>query len=145
MEAMADTAAAAHENVSPLPPLRERAAAEVRAWMGRTRMSQRDLAELLGVSQTQVSARMRGQMEFSLTELEMLADAWGIDVLELLRPPAHPIRPPSRELRTRPARARKGGGAESRCTPPWGDSPMPRPGREPWPGARAASGLRRAS
>lgn len=66
------------------PSLQSRVAAEVRAWRGRLNLSQADVGRILGISQGQISARMRGQMEFSLSEVERLAEAFGIDPGELL-------------------------------------------------------------
>ena len=48
-------------------------AGEVRAETARQRVSQRALAEVLGLSQGQVSARMGGDVEFRLSELERIA------------------------------------------------------------------------
>lgn len=66
--------------------LRDRVVAEVRAWRGRLGLTQGDLGRILGISQAQISARMRGQMEFSLTEIESLARAFGIEPTELMPP-----------------------------------------------------------
>lgn len=67
--------------------LRDRVVAEVRAWRGRLGLTQGDLGRILGISQAQISARMRGQMEFSLSEVEALAAAFGVDPTDLMRGP----------------------------------------------------------
>lgn len=66
------------------PRLSERVAAEVRAWRGRLNLSQAELGRILGVTQTQISARLRGQMEFSLSEIETLARAFDVHPAELM-------------------------------------------------------------
>ena len=53
--------------------LNERVAAEVRAALARFRLKQADLTEVLGVTQTQVSSRLRGQTQFTLRDVEALA------------------------------------------------------------------------
>lgn len=68
----------------------KRAAAEVRAWRARLNVPQRELAELLGISQPQVSQRLLGNVPFSIDELGTIADAWGLDLGGLLRPPGQP-------------------------------------------------------
>ena len=65
---------------------RMRATAEVRAWKGRLRMSQADLAALLGLSQASVSAQLAGTALFTLDGLDVLAEAFGVDVAELISP-----------------------------------------------------------
>jgi len=50
-------------------------AAGVRAELARAGKTQGDLASHLGISQPQVSARMRGSVEFRLSELRGIA-AW---------------------------------------------------------------------
>lgn len=58
--------------------LTDRVAAEVRAEMARQRASQRKVAGILGISQPQVSARLRGEIAFNTTELEKLALAFRV-------------------------------------------------------------------
>lgn len=65
---------------------RLRAAGEVRAWKGRLRMSQAALGKLLGISQASVSARLTGAAAFTLDELDVLADYFGVDVADLMGP-----------------------------------------------------------
>lgn len=66
------------------PGLAATVAAEVRAWRGRLNLSQSDLGRILGVTQTQISARLRGAMEFSFSEIETLAQAFGVSPAELM-------------------------------------------------------------
>lgn len=60
--------------------LTEHVATEVRAEMGRQRATQRQVGEILGISQPQVSARLRGEIAFNTQELGALAEAWGVPV-----------------------------------------------------------------
>jgi len=60
--------------------LTHRVAAEVRAEMARQRVSQRKVGEVLGKSQPQISARLRGEIPFDTAELEQLAQTWGVPV-----------------------------------------------------------------
>lgn len=53
--------------------LRLRVAEEVRALMGRRRMSQAQLGAVLKISQVSVSERLRGKTPFTLDDLERLA------------------------------------------------------------------------
>jgi len=77
--------------------LRLAAAEEVRALMGRRRMSQTALADVLGVTQTQVSKRLRGVIPFDIDEIERLAEYFGVDPADLLgssgRRPSGPGQP----------------------------------------------------
>lgn len=68
--------------------LADHVTAEIRAEMGRKRWTQRQLAEVLGLSQAQVSERMRGEVEFRMHELELIADALGVPVTQFLPAPA---------------------------------------------------------
>lgn len=58
-------------------PLRLRVAAEVRAWRARRNMTQVQLARALGISQPQVSARLRGETPITLDEIDALARVFG--------------------------------------------------------------------
>jgi len=66
--------------------LRAHVAAEIRAWRGRLGLSQAQLAAIIGVTQPAVSARLTGRQSFTLDELELLAERFGIPVWELLVP-----------------------------------------------------------
>lgn len=62
-------------------------AAEVRAEMARRRVNQREVGEILGIPQSQVSRRLRGVIAFNTDELGRLADAWGIPLSAFTRAP----------------------------------------------------------
>jgi transcriptional regulator with XRE-family HTH domain len=64
--------------------LTDRVADEVRANMARARMTQTDLAVVLGLTQSAVSKRLRGKIAFSVDELEKVADALGVHPAVLL-------------------------------------------------------------
>lgn len=59
-------------------------AGEVRAHMARRRVTQVQLAEMLGIKQVSVSERLRGKTPFRLDELGIIADAFGIHPAALL-------------------------------------------------------------
>lgn len=52
--------------------------------MARQQISQTAVADRLGLSQTAVSRRLRGEVEFSVTELHAVADVLGLPVERLL-------------------------------------------------------------
>lgn len=62
----------------------ETVAEEVRAMMARRRLYGIDLVEPLGISQTQVAKRVRGDLAWSLDELDALAGVFGCEVADLL-------------------------------------------------------------
>ena len=64
----------------------QRVAAAVRAEASRRGHTQAHVGALLGISQTQVSARYRAEVPLTLEQLEVLADAWRVDVRELMPP-----------------------------------------------------------
>lgn len=64
--------------------LTDRVADEVRANMARARMTQTDLAVVLGLTQSAVSKRLRGKIAFSVDELEKISDALGVHPASLL-------------------------------------------------------------
>lgn len=74
--------------------LTERVAEEIRAQMGRKRMSGARLAKQLGVSDMWVSYRLRGVQPIDLNDLERIADALGVPVIDLL--PRDTVRPNNR-------------------------------------------------
>lgn len=55
-------------------------AAQVRAEISRQMKPQRELVELLGISQAQVSERVRGDVEWRISELVKVADYLGLPV-----------------------------------------------------------------
>lgn len=65
----------------------ERVAGEVRAAMGRNRTSQSVLAPAIGLSQAALSRRLRGEVEFTVTELSAIAGYFGIPLTDLLPQP----------------------------------------------------------
>lgn len=64
--------------------LTERVAEEVRAMMGRRRISGARLARELGVSDAWVSYRLSGKQPIDLNDLENIARALGVPVISLL-------------------------------------------------------------
>lgn len=54
--------------------------ATVRAEMARRKITQRQVAEKLGISQTQVSRRLDGTVSFNVDELEAVAQVLGLPV-----------------------------------------------------------------
>ncbi len=64
--------------------LHENVAAEVRAEMGRNRLSQRQIAAHLGLSQGAIHQRLVGRTQFRLTELDKLARLFDVPVVRLL-------------------------------------------------------------
>lgn len=60
------------------------AIANVGAEMGRRRVTQKRLAQMLGMSQAAVSDRQRGHTPWSLAELDQVADLFGVTVADLL-------------------------------------------------------------
>ncbi len=62
-------------------------AAEVRAWMGRRRATQADLATALGKSQPYVSRRLSGEVAFDTDDLFRLAEHFNVGVADLLERP----------------------------------------------------------
>jgi transcriptional regulator with XRE-family HTH domain len=77
---------------------REAVAAEVRAWMGRRRVSQTALAKQLGISQAAISRRLNSEVPFDLDELFAMADYFGVAPSDLLSAGTNNVR----DLRSRP-------------------------------------------
>lgn len=67
-------------------------AANIRAEMARRRATQGALAAALGVTQQAVSRRLRGDVEFTVTELQIVAETLGVDPARLLTAPPSPAR-----------------------------------------------------
>ncbi|MFJ1733010.1 helix-turn-helix domain-containing protein [Streptomyces sp. NPDC088254] len=59
----------------------------VAALMQVTGESQRSVAEVLGLTQTQVSRRQSGAISWSLRDVDVLAEHYGIGALDLLAGP----------------------------------------------------------
>lgn len=94
-------------------PLTDRVAEEIRALMARQRMSGRELARRLNVSASWVNYRLTGSQPIDVNDLELIAEALGVDAAELL-PGRHIVRysnkPPtdmSQKPATRRPRARR--------------------------------------
>ena len=66
--------------------VREAVAAEVRAGLGRHRVTQAALAELIGMSRPALAARLHGRQAFDVDELLVIAAHLDIPVLELIAP-----------------------------------------------------------
>jgi len=58
--------------------------ATVRAEMARRRVTQRQIAEALGLSQTQISRRLAGEVAFNVDELAVVADFLGVAISTLV-------------------------------------------------------------
>lgn len=58
--------------------------AEVKAEAARQGATQEEIAQILGISQTQVSRRFTGQIDFAVDELYALAAAWSVPFSRLL-------------------------------------------------------------
>jgi transcriptional regulator with XRE-family HTH domain len=67
--------------------LTPRVAAEIRAEMARQGVSQRQIGEVLGISQPQVSKRLLGEVAFNTTELEKVAEFLGVPVTNFMHTP----------------------------------------------------------
>ena len=59
-------------------------ASEVKAWMARLGYRQVDMANAIGVTQTQISARLRGQTPFTFEQLIKIAATMQITLSDLL-------------------------------------------------------------
>lgn len=64
--------------------LNDLVASEIRAWMGRRRLTGRQLALAVDASQTWMATRLRGETEISLNDLERIAQALDVQVAALL-------------------------------------------------------------
>mgnify|MGYP002335974813 CR=1 FL=1 len=77
---------------SPSGPLAVAVAAEVRAAMGRQRVSGIQLATLTGISQNYVAKRLRDEAPFTLNDVERICEVLGEDFTELITNAAAHIR-----------------------------------------------------
>lgn len=59
-------------------------AAEIKAWMGRLDVRQTELARRLGQNDTWLSTRLRGSTPIDLNELQRIADALEVKIVDLL-------------------------------------------------------------
>lgn len=79
---------------------------EIRAWMGRRRVNQSQLAQALGMTQSAVSKRLNGHIAFDIKELDRIAEFLGIEVAELFgAPPGQRPPPPDGGLSSQTADA----------------------------------------
>lgn len=83
--------------------LREHAAAELRAELARQRISAAELARRLGWAQSYMARRIDGRVALDLDDLETLADALNVRIVDLL-----PAREPGNTLRYRNVSERVG-------------------------------------
>ena len=67
--------------------LSELVASEIRAWLGRRRLTGRQLAAKMGTSQTWTATRLRGEQEISLGDLQRFAEALDVPITALLPTP----------------------------------------------------------
>lgn len=100
-------------------PIRERVAEELRVLLARRRMSATELARRTQITQPYLSRRMTGEIAFDLDDLEKIARALGVKVLDLLprgdtetyptlaaKPTVRPIRLPTQRSNRRPGDGR---------------------------------------
>lgn len=66
---------------------RQRIAAEVRAQIARLQLTQRQVADLVGMTQPALQLRLVGARSFRAEELVKLAEALGVPVTQLLGEP----------------------------------------------------------
>lgn len=59
-------------------------ASEIRAWLGRKRITGRQLAAMIGASQTWTATRLRGEQEISVNDLARIAAALDVELHDLL-------------------------------------------------------------
>lgn len=69
--------------------LTERAAAEIRAELGRRNMTRLELSKLLGVERMWVYYRLSGETPLKVDDVELIANALGVPLAQLL-PAAEP-------------------------------------------------------
>lgn len=64
--------------------MRELAAEEIRVLLARRRISASELARRIGVTQPYISRRLTGEIALDVDDLQAIADALGVAVVELL-------------------------------------------------------------
>jgi transcriptional regulator with XRE-family HTH domain len=74
------------EGITTQTRLREVVAEEIRALLGRRRMSGGALAAAIGKSEMYVSRRLRGETPFDIDDLDAIATALGVEPGKLLYP-----------------------------------------------------------
>lgn len=104
-------------------PMTELVAEEIRAWMGRRQMSGARLARTLGVSQMWVSYRLNGRQPIDINDLDAIARALDVSVVDLLPAStvaASSVRTGVRVLRTvgaEPTREYRTTAGRAQCVP----------------------------
>jgi len=76
--------AAGRTSLMPTNSTAQRVTAEVRAEMARQRKSQTAIAKALNMSQVAVSRRLRGEVDFTVTDLARLADVLGVPLAQFI-------------------------------------------------------------
>ena len=66
-----------------MPPAQV-AGKEVKIWMAREGLTQKNIAEILGVSQASISEKLRGKIAFNLNDLVVISAALRLSLGELL-------------------------------------------------------------
>ena len=115
--------------------LSDEVAEEIRVLLTRRRMSQRRMAQALGVSPAWLNYRLTGVQAIDLNDLERIADVLGVTVIDLL--PSAKVRPNNRSTDlpvrmmspTRPVSNRPKRGPSNGSTRPV--SPVPPARRRP--------------
>lgn len=80
----------------------------------RKRVTQAELAEASGISQSQISKQMRGTRDINIDELSAIVDALDISLVELIRKTEQEINPDTRnELAERRKKARMSNPSDS--------------------------------
>lgn len=67
-------------------PVNEHIAEEIRALMGRRRVSQKQLGEFLGYTQGTMSKRLNGSKSWTIDELDAIAGYFSVGLADLLPP-----------------------------------------------------------
>lgn len=120
--------------------LSDQVAEEIRVLLTRRRMSQRQLAQALGVSPAWLNYRLTGVQAIDLNDLQRIAEVLGVTILDLL--PSDKVRPNNRSTDqpvrtmspTRPTQSRPKGRPTNGTTRP--TSPVPASRRRPAPISR---------
>lgn len=72
------------KSTPPRGRLREHVAEEIRVLLARKRISATELARRTGIKQSTMSRRMTGETAFDMDDLELIADALGVEVTDLM-------------------------------------------------------------
>ncbi|MVT25708.1 helix-turn-helix domain-containing protein [Nesterenkonia alkaliphila] len=74
----------APENIDPKIAANDLVSGEIRAWLSRRGLTQKDLASVLGLSAGSVSWRMKGKTLWAFSELVVVASWLNISIAQLL-------------------------------------------------------------